>query len=106
MRFAWDKHAFKATPRSPDQPVRPPAAKTTDMRFRVQLAGQTGPCLRTPERCFGILAGSKSTPRTAPVPLRYQLGLPQRRLAAPLALPRRQLNVGLVRRRTNFQLID
>ena len=55
---------------------------------------------------LSILEGSQATPRTAPVPPRRQLGLPQRRLAAPSALPRRQLNFGLVRRRTNLQLID
>ena len=100
-----EKHVFKVGPRRADQPCRPLGAKTANMHFHSQFAGQIGPWTNT-LAFLSILEGCQATPRTAPVPPRRQLGLPHRRLTAPSAWPRRQLNFGLVRRRTNLQLID
>ena len=80
-------------------PRRPTCIFTRNLQVRLALV------LRNPS-VLSILQSLGATPRTAPVPPRRPLGLPQRRLAAPSALPRRQLSVGLVRWRTNLNLID
>ena len=108
FKACWTRRStcFQGHAKAASSALPPTCRQESQHPFSLAICRSDWPSRSETLAFLSILEGCQATPRTAPVPPRRPLGLPQRRLPGPLALPRRQLSAGLVRRRTNLQLID